>query len=160
MPRLLALYNVPISKYFATLFRVRYSCHSYIGEITWCKIFWWFYRSPSSSLGHSSCFFEWVRPPFCSLDCCFCILEVFGIDHSYICHSFPTWWLPYFFRCNNTCWNRHFLVLNDITRCPSHVTRRCSLSCPTLWKLSGSVLPLIVSVFGGFSYMNRSLFPF
>jgi hypothetical protein len=35
-----------------------------------CRIFWWFDWSPSSSSGHSSCFFEQVQPPLCSSNCC------------------------------------------------------------------------------------------
>jgi len=58
-----------------------------------------------------------------------------------------TRWSPYFSRC--TCWNQHFPILNGITRCSSHVTPRCLFSCPTFWKLSGFVLPPVVSFFGG-----------
>ncbi len=74
---------------------------------------------------------------------------MFNIDRSYICHSFSIGWSPYFSRCNNTCWNWHFPILNGITRCLSHVTLRCLFLCPTLWKHSGSILPLIANFFGG-----------
>jgi hypothetical protein len=68
-PKLLVLYNVPISRYFVALCWVRYSYHSYVGEVTWCEIFWWLYRSPSSSSWHSSYFFERAQPPFGGLNC-------------------------------------------------------------------------------------------
>jgi hypothetical protein len=55
----------------------------------------------------------------------------------------------YSFRCSSTCWNRHLFVLGGITRCSSHATLRSLLSCPTLWELSGLVVPLIASFFSG-----------
>jgi hypothetical protein len=54
MPKLFASYYVPISRYFATLCWVRYLYHNYVGKITWCRIFWWFYQSPNLSSSHSS----------------------------------------------------------------------------------------------------------
>ncbi len=61
---LVALYNVPIYRYFTTLYWVWYLYHSYVGELTWCKIFWWFYRSPNSSSRNFFYFFERVQPLF------------------------------------------------------------------------------------------------
>jgi len=80
--------------------------------------------------------------------------------HSCTCHSFPTWWLPYFSQCSNTCWNWHFPVLDGTTRCSNHVTQRCLLSCPTLWKLNGSSLPLVASFFCGSLTRTTICFPF
>lgn len=141
-------YNVPIFRYFVTLCWVWYSYHSYVREVTWCEIFWWFYRSPSSSLGHSSCFSRQVWPPFYGSDCCPCILGVLGIDYSCTCHSFSVGWLFYSSKCSNTCWDWHFAILYGIMRCSNHVTLGCQISCPTLWKPSGSVLPPVVGFFG------------
>lgn len=56
MLKLFASYRVFVSRYFAALCWVQHSYHSYIREVTCCGIFWWFYRSPSLSLSHSSCF--------------------------------------------------------------------------------------------------------
>lgn len=56
MFELFASYRVSVSRYFAALCWVQHSYHSYIREVTCCGIFWWFYRSPSLSLSHSSCF--------------------------------------------------------------------------------------------------------
>ncbi len=58
-------------------------------------------------------------------------------------------WLPCFSRCNNTCWDRHFLVLDDITKCMSHVTLMCLFLCTTFWKLNGSISTPIVGFFSG-----------
>jgi hypothetical protein len=67
---------------------------------------------------------------------------------AHTCHSFPTRWSPYSFKCSNTCWNQHFPTLNGTMRCSSHVTLRCTFSCPTFWELSGLVLTPIVGFFG------------
>jgi hypothetical protein len=60
---------------------------------------------------------------------------------------FITRWSPYSFRCNNTCWDWHFLILDNITRCPSYVTPSCSFLGPTFGKLNGLVLSLGISFF-------------
>jgi hypothetical protein len=66
---------------------------------------------------------------------------------------------PYFKKCSTICWNWHFFVLDSNTRCLSHVTPRCSLSCPTFWEPSGSILPLVVGFFGGSLTWTRVCFP-
>jgi hypothetical protein len=114
-----------------------------------CRIFWWFYWSPSSSLGHSSCFFKQVQSPLCSSNCCPHILGMLGIDHSCTCHSFPIGWSPYFSKCYNTCWDKHLFVPNGIMKYPSHVTVGCQLLSPTFWKPNGLVLSLVASFFDG-----------
>jgi hypothetical protein len=106
------------------------------------------------------CFFGHVWPPFSGSNYYPCILWVLGTNCSRIYHSFPTWWSPYSFQCNNTCWDRYFLVLNGTTRCPNHVTPKCPLPCPTLWKPIGSILPLVTSFFGGLLTQARVCFPF
>ncbi len=108
-----------------------YSYYNYVGEITWCEIFWWFYRSPGSLSNHAPYFFKQAWLPFCGLNYNPLILGVLGINHSCTCHSFLIGWLPFYFWCNNTCWNRHFPIPNGTTRCPSHVTLGCLLSCLT-----------------------------
>ncbi len=152
-------YNVPISKYFVTLCWVQYLYHSYVGKITWCRIFWWFYQSPSLLLDHSSCFFKHAWPLFYGSDYCPHILGVLGIDCSCICHLFPVGWLPYSFRCNSTCWDQHFRVPDGIWRCLSHATPGCPFSCPTFWELSGLVLPWIVGFFGESLTQAKVYFP-
>ncbi len=147
VPELFALCSVPISKYFTTLCWVWYSYHSYVGKVTWCRIFWWFYWSFSSSLGHSSCFFTQVRPPFYGSNCCPCIFRVSIIDCSCSCHSFPTRWSPYSSKCRNTCWDQHCFILDSVMRCLSHVTLICSFPGPTFWKPSNLVLSLVVGFF-------------
>ncbi len=82
---------------FCKLCRVWYLNHGYIREVIWCKIFWWFYRSPRSSSNHSSYFFGWVWPPFYGSNCYSRILGMLGSNCSYICHLFPTWWSPLLF---------------------------------------------------------------
>jgi hypothetical protein len=114
-----------------------------------CEIFWWFYWSLNSSLGQYSYFFEQVWLPLCSSNCCPRILGMLGIDPFCTCHSFPVRWSPYFSKCNNTCGDWHFFVLDGITRCPSHVTLGCQLLGPTFWKPSGLILSLVASFFDG-----------
>jgi hypothetical protein len=72
---------------------------------------------------------------------------MFHIDHFCNCHLFLAKWLPYFYECNNTCWDWHFLVLDGIMRYLSHITLGCSFSNLTLWKLSSLVLSLVASFF-------------
>jgi hypothetical protein len=72
-----------------------------------------------------------------------------GINRFCTCQSFPTRWSLYFFRCRNTCRDRHFPLPNSIMRCPNHVTLGCLLSCPTLWEPSNLILPPIARFFGG-----------
>jgi hypothetical protein len=67
--KLLASYSISISKYFAALCWIRYSYHSYIEKIAWCKILWWFFLSFSSLLDHFFCFFRQAWPHFYSSDC-------------------------------------------------------------------------------------------
>jgi hypothetical protein len=85
---------------------------------------------------------------------------VLGTNHFYICHLFLVRWLPYSSKCSNTSWNKHFPIPSGTMKCPNHVTPRCLLSCPTIWKPSGSILPLSYRLFWWIVYMSRSLFPF
>ncbi len=158
--KLFVLYNVPISKQLAALCWIWYSYYNYIKRITWCKIFWWFYWSVNLSSCHFSCFFGQAWPPFCGSNYFSNIFWVLGIDHFYICHLFLVGWSFYSCRCNSTCWDRHFFVLNGIMRCSSHVTLRCLFSCPTFWKLSGLAIPLIAGFFGGLLTQAKVYFPF
>jgi hypothetical protein len=77
-----------------------------------------------------------------------CILGVLGIDYSRTCDLFPIGWSFYSFRCNNTCWDWHFPIWDDITKCPNHVIISCSFLGPTLGKPNGSILSLVVIFFG------------
>jgi len=70
-----------------------------------------------------------------------------GIGRS-TCHSFPTRWSPYSFGCSNTCWDRHFPILNNTIGHQSPVIPSCLFSNPTVWELSGLVLSLVVGFFG------------
>ncbi len=63
------------------------------------------------------------------------------------CHSFWTRWMFYSSRCNNTCWDSQFHILNGTMKCPNHVTLGCPLSSPTFWKSNGSFLSPIESFF-------------
>jgi hypothetical protein len=65
-----------------------------------------------------------------------------GIDCFYTCHS-----SPYSSRCNNTCWNWHFPILNDIMKYPNPFTLGCPFLGPTFWKPNGFVLFLVVGFF-------------
>jgi hypothetical protein len=87
------------------------------------------------------------------------ILGVLGTNCSCIFHSFPTRWSRYSSKCSNTCWNRHFPIPNGITRCRNHVTPRCLLSCPTFWKPNGSIIPPVISFFGGSLTQTKVCFP-
>jgi hypothetical protein len=147
--QLFTSYNVAISRYFAPLCWVQYLYHSYVGEITWCEIFWWLYWSLSLLLGHFFCLFRRAQPPFCGSDYYLHILGVLGIDCFCTCLSFPTGQSLYYSKCNNTYWDRPFLVLHKTKRCLNHITLGCSLSGPTLWKPNGLILSPIVSFFGG-----------
>jgi len=71
-----------------------------------------------------------------------------GTDHSCICHLFLTRWPPYSFRCNNTCWNWHFLVPNGTMKHSSLAIPSRSLLSLTLWKPSGLVLSPVIVFFG------------
>ncbi len=128
-------------------------------KLIWCGIFWWFYWSLSSLLGHSSCFLGGVWLSFYSSNCCLYIPGMLGFAHSYTYHSFPIRWSPYSSKCNNTCWDWHFYVPNNTTRCQSPFPLGCLLSCPTFWKLSGLILPLVV-VFGESPTWARVYFSF
>ncbi len=141
VPWLFALYNVSIFMYFVALHWVRYSYHSYIGEVTWCGIFQWFYWSPNSPSNHSPCFFKWVWPPFYNSECFPHILGMLGTDCLRTCHSSPVGWSPYSLGCSNTCRNWHFPVLNDIMKYLNLVTLGCLFLSPTFWKLNGFVYP-------------------
>jgi hypothetical protein len=104
-------------------------------------------------------FFRRAWPPFYGLDSCPRILGVLGIDCSYTCHSFSIRWLSYSSKCSNTCWNWYFPILDGTTRCPSHVILGCPLSCPTLWKPNGSILPPIVGFFSESLTWTKVCFP-
>jgi len=80
----------------ASLCWIRYSYHSYIGEVTWCGIFWWFCKSFSSLSSQFSYFFRWVWHLFCDLDYYPHMLGLLAIDYSCTFHLFPTRWSPYF----------------------------------------------------------------
>jgi hypothetical protein len=147
--RLVISHNVSISTCFVALCWVQYLYHNYVGRVIWHKSFWWFYQSCSSSLGHFSYFFRQVQPLLFDLDCFPCIRGVLGTYCSCTCHLFLTTWSPYSFGYNNTCWDWHFPILDNITRCLSHVTPSCLLSSPTRWELNGLVLSLVVSFFFG-----------
>ncbi len=123
--------------------------HNYVGEVTWCRIFWWFNWSSSSLSSHSSYFFEQVQFHFYNLDCCLHILGMLGINRSYTCHSFIVWWSPYSFGCSSTCWEWHFLVPNGITKYTCHVTLSCLFLGPIFWEFNGLILFPITSFFGG-----------
>jgi hypothetical protein len=122
-------------------------------------MFWWFYRSSNSSLGHSYCFFGHVWLPFYGLDCCPRILGVLGSNYSHICHLFPIGWLVYFSKCSNICSNEYFFILDGTMKCLRHVTLGCLVSCFTLWKLSGLVFPPIVGFFGRLLTQTKVYFP-
>jgi len=83
-----------------------------------------------------------------------------GTNQSCTCHSFPTRWSPFFFWCNNTCWNWHFFVLIDITRCLNLVTPSCPPSSPTLWKPNNLILSPVANFFGGSPIWTRVYFAF
>ncbi len=83
-----------------------------------------------------------------------------GTAHSYTCHLFPVGWLFYSFICSNACWDWHFFVPGGTMRCSTHVTPGHLLSCPTLWELSYSIIPLIASFFGGSFTQAGVCFPF
>jgi len=68
VPMLVVSYNVSIFRYFAILCWKQYLYHNYVGEITWCGIFWWFYQSSNLSSCHYSYFFGRVWPPLCGSD--------------------------------------------------------------------------------------------
>ncbi len=72
-----------------------------------------------------------------------------GINLSCIYYSFPAWWSPYSFGCNNTCWNLHFPIADGATRYVGLITPNCSLSNCTFWELSGTILSPSASFFGG-----------
>jgi hypothetical protein len=127
---LLVLYNVPISKHLVALCWVWYLYCSYIGEVTWCRIFWWFYWSLNLSSCHSSYFFGQAWAPFCGSGCLSDIFGVLGINRLYTCHLFPVGWSLYSFRCNSTCSNRHFLIPGGTMRCSSHVTQGVCFHLP------------------------------
>ncbi len=114
----------------------------------------------SSTLGHSSYFFEWAWPPFYISNYCPHIFGMLNIDHSCICHSFLTRWSPYSFGCTNTCWDWHFLIIDGNIRYLNPITLGCPLSSPILWKPSGSVLSLIVGFFGRLFTWARVCFIF
>jgi hypothetical protein len=97
----------------------------------------------------SSCFLGGIWPSFCSSNYCPYILRMLGFVRSYTYHLFLIGWSPYSFGCNNTCWDWHFYVPNNTTRCQSPFTPSCLFLGPTLWKPSGLVLPPVVGFFGG-----------
>ncbi len=148
-PYLFISYRVSNTRHFIALHWIWYSYHNYVGNFIWCRIFWWFYQSPSSSSSHFSCFFRQVRLPFYNSDYCPHILGMLGLDYSYTCHLFIARWSPYFSGCNNTCWDWHFPVLDNIRRCQSLFTPSCSFLGFTFWKFIGLILSLVVSFFGG-----------
>ncbi len=65
----------------------------------------------------------------------------------FTCKSFSTGWSSYYCRCNNTCWNQHFLLLDGIMRCSNLIIPCYLFSSPTLLKSNGLVLFLIASFF-------------
>jgi len=69
----------------------------------------------------------------------------------FTCHSFPAGWSSYSCKCNNTCWDQHFLVLDGIMKCSSLITPSYLFSSLTLWKSSGLILSPVASFF------NKSL---
>jgi hypothetical protein len=148
MSKLIVSRSVSISRCFVILCWVRYLYHNSVGKNIWCGSFWWFYWSFSSLLSQFSYFCGWFRLPLCGSDCFPYIHGVLGIYYSYTCHSFPIGWSLYSFGCSSTCWDWHFLVMDNTTRCSSHVTPSCLLSSPTLWELNGLVLSLVVGFFG------------
>ncbi len=88
------------------------------------------------------------------------ILGVLRTDCSYTCHSFPIGWSPYSSKRSCTCWNQHFPILDDTTKCPSHVTLGCPLSSPTLWKPSGLILSPVEGFLGESLTWARVCFAF
>jgi len=155
---LLALYNVPICRYFITLYWVWYLYHNYVGEVTWCNIFWWFYWSLNSSSRNFFCFFKRAQPLFWTttptfLGCWALIAPTF-----FTCFQQDD--RPILLNVVTHVENRHFPIPNGIRRCPNHVTPRCLLSCPTFWKPNGSIIPLVIGCFGGSLTQTRVYFPY
>ncbi len=56
--------------------------------------------------------------------------------------------VTYSSRCNNTCWNWHFFILNGTTRCLNLVIASCPLLSPTFCKPNNSIISPIASFFG------------
>jgi hypothetical protein len=99
-------------------------------------------------ISYCSCFFECLWPPFYRLNYCPHILGMFDINHFCTCHLFLAKWLSYSYKCNSTCWDWHFFILDGTMRYLNHVTSNCPLSSPTFRKLNDLVLSPVASFFG------------
>jgi hypothetical protein len=137
--KLLTLYFISITKYIATLYQVWCSYHSYVKKVIRVRILWHQNGPFNLSSGHSSCFFKGARPSFNGLTCYPCLFRMLSIDHSYISHSFPTWWSAYSSWCSGTCRDRYLSFIDHITGYVCVVTWGCPITCFIFQKSNNAI---------------------
>jgi hypothetical protein len=93
-------------------------------------------------------FLKKVWLSFRDLTCYPYFFEMLGVNHLYTCYLFPTRWSPYYFQCNDTCWNRHFSLPIGFIKYLSFITLDYLFLGPLPpWKSCGTIVSSLTSFF-------------
>jgi hypothetical protein len=149
MPKLFTTYHIFIFRNITTLCWIKFTYHSYVGEIIGCGIFRYYSGSFGSLLGHFTCFFKQASglPLVVRL-----VAPTFLICWASIAFAFVTHFQQndcFFFSCGGTCQNQHFSFPIGIARYLNFTTPNYMFSCPPLWKPCGIVVSSFIRFFNG-----------
>jgi hypothetical protein len=147
--KLLIMYCISITRYFAMLYWVWCSYHSYIKKAIRVKILW-HHNGPFGLLSsHFFCFFKGVRPSLSGPTCYPHLFRMLGFDRSCTNLSFPTWWSFYSFWCSGICKDRYFSLPSHTTGYSCNVTWGCLITCLAFWKSNNAIISSNAIFFDG-----------